>query len=316
MGRFSFAFQGLVTTSSTPDSHVGGWRYLGVMRANGWQALKNLTRPERGQEGFVGLLRSLVISGVAAVMALAALVILPDSFFAETRYVNSILSFGLVAIFSLVLIRIFDISVGEYFRLPRVSKPSLLSIAVVVVLVVPQIFLVDRESKSIMTGLLAIVFVFSVGLGEELFARGFIYGYLKKRGNYLALVLSSLIFGLMHLNRYIGEDWDGWKAYSHVISAFGFGLLACALMIVTRSIWIPVIFHALSNWDLAFKRESRGWAQDVFSEYFLGRVFMPSAPLILYGGLAFFILWFNSGFKTSPKVERIAAKLKLVDSNS
>ena len=264
----------------------------------------------------VELLRSLVISGVAAVMALAVLVILPDSFFAETRYVNSILSFGLVALFSLVLIRIFGIRVGEYFGLPRVSKPSLFSIAVVVVLVVPQIFLVDRESKSITMGLLAIVFVFSVGLAEELFARGFIYGYLKKHGSYLALVLSSLIFGLMHLNRYIGQDWDGWKAYSHVISAFGFGLLACALMIVTRSIWIPAIFHALSNWDLAFKRENRGWVQDVFSEYLLGKLLMPLAPLILYGGLAFFILWFNSGFNISLRLERIAAKLKLVDSTN
>jgi membrane protease YdiL (CAAX protease family) len=263
----------------------------------------------------INRIRLILVVGISGCLSLFVLEILPDGFFAEVPYLNASLSFGLLAVFGFALIRFFRLGTLEYFRLPQMTKSTMVAVALVAVVTVPPIFLVDREGKSLLLGLLAILFVFSVGLGEEIFSRGFHYGFLEKYGRYLALVVSSFVFGLMHLNRYIGDDWDGWKAYSHVIAAFGFGLLACALMIATKSIWVAVIFHTMANWDLAFPKVKISNVQEVISEDLLGRLLMPVAQLISYGFLAMVILLVSSGRGIPQRVQRLMISLKLVDSN-
>lgn len=260
-------------------------------------------------------IRLILILGLSTWIGLITLEVLPTGFVAGVPYLNASLSFGVLAVFGFTLIRYFQLGTLGYFRLPQMTKPTIVAIGLVAVVTVPPIFLVDREGKSLSLGLLAILFLFSVGLGEEIFSRGFHYGFLEKYGRYLALVVSSLIFGLMHLNRYIGDSWDAWKAYSHVIAAFGFGLLACALMIATKSIWVAVIFHTLANWDLAFPKVGTSDVQEVISEDLLGRLLMPVAQLISYGFLAIVILLVSSGRGIPQRVQRLIISLKLVDSD-
>ena len=255
----------------------------------------------------------LVILGITSWIALAVLEVLPDGLFAEVRYVSSTLSFLIMALSGLILIRLFRLQIWAYFRLPQKSKLTYAAFAVVAVVTVPPIFLVDREGKPLALGLLAIFFLLSIGLGEEIFSRGFHYGYLEKYGRYLALVVSSFIFGLMHLNRYIGDGWDSWRAYSHVVTAFGFGLLACALMIATKSIWVAVLFHTLANWDLAFPRVGVSNTQLVISEHFLGRLLMPVMHLSFSAVLAFALLWFSAGSGLPQLTQRLMVSWKLVE---
>ena len=40
------------------------------------------------------------------------------------------------------------------------------------------------------------------------------------------------------------------------MSTFGFGMIMCGLMIVTKSIWIPVLFHAMIDWHIPFQKKS------------------------------------------------------------
>jgi membrane protease YdiL (CAAX protease family) len=119
----------------------------------------------------------------------------------------------------------------------------------------------------------------------------------------------------MHLNRYFGDSWDAWKAYGHVVAAFGFGLLACALMIATKSIWVAVIFHTLANWDLAFPKVGTSKVHEVNSENLLGQLLMPVAQFISYSFLAMVVLWVSSGRGIPQRVQRLMISLKLVDSD-
>lgn len=255
----------------------------------------------------------LIILGITSWVALAVLEVLPDGVFAEVRYVNSTLSYLIMALCALILIRYFRLQTWSYFRLPQKSRLTFAAFAVVAVVTVPPIFSVDREGKSLSMGLLTIFFLFSIGLGEEIFSRGFHYGYLEKYGRNLAVVVSSLIFGLMHLNRYIGDGWNAWRAYSHVVTAFGFGLLACALMICTKSIWVAVLFHALANWDLAFERVGVSSAQVVLSEHFLVLLLMPVMHLSYSAVLAFILLWFSSGSELPQLARRLMVSWKLIE---
>lgn len=259
--------------------------------------------------------RAIFVLGLSVWVSLVALKVLPSGLFWGFPYLNSALSFILMAVLGFSLIRYFQLGTLKYFRLPQITSSTMVAIGLVAVVTLPPIFLVDRERKTLSLALLAILFLFSVGLGEEIFSRGFHYGFLEKYGRYLALVVSSLIFGLMHLNRYIGDSWDGWKAYGHVVAAFGFGLLACALMIATKSIWVAVIFHTLANWDLAFPKVGTSNVQEVISEDLLGQLLMPLVQLIFYGFLTIVVLWVSSGRGIPERVKRLMIVLKLVDSD-
>lgn len=253
--------------------------------------------------------------GLPTWIGLIALEILPDEFLAGVPYLNATLSFGLLAVFGFTLTRYFRLGTLAYFHLPQMTKPTMAAVGLVFLLTGPPIFLVDRESKSLSLGLLGILFLFSIGLGEEIFSRGFQYGILEKYGRHLALVASSLIFGLMHLNRYVGDNWNPWRAYGHVIATFGFGLLACSLMIATKSIWVAVIFHTLANWDLVFNQVSPDATSDLVSENFFVKLLIPLMYLFFYGLMALLLLWFGSDGQIKEKVERVMISLKLIDSN-
>jgi membrane protease YdiL (CAAX protease family) len=82
-----------------------------------------------------------------------------------------------------------------------------------------------------------------------------------------AVIVSSVIFGLMHLNRYLGDDWDPVNAYWHCLSATGFGFLAAAVMIATRSILTAIALHAFIDWSVVFEKPVKDDGSDYVSHF-------------------------------------------------
>lgn len=255
--------------------------------------------------------RALSAAGVYSIFSILVLRVFPDSIFSEVRYLSSILAFVSLGIFGLALILIFKIQVLEFFKMPVRTKSSFISISLAAILVVPPILIGEIEERFLGLSVLDILFILSVGFGEEVFSRGFVFGYLGRHGQYFGLIWSSVIFGMLHLNRYLGSDWDGWRAYSHVLSASAIGLFMCALMMVTKSIWASIIFHALANWHLAFRgRESDA---EVVGQSMLENLLAPIGSVLIYSTFTFFILWMNSGMVLSPRVTTLLQRFKLVD---
>jgi membrane protease YdiL (CAAX protease family) len=260
----------------------------------------------------LGRVGTLFFVGICSIVSILVLQIFPDSIFSEVAYLNSILAFVSLGIFGFALILIFKIQVLEFFKMPVRTKASFISIGLAVILVVPPILIGETEERFLGLSALGLLFILSVGFGEEVFNRGFVYGFLERHGQYFSLIWSSVIFGLLHLNRYLGSNWDGWQAYSHVLSASAIGLFMCALMVVTKSIWTSIIFHALANWHLAFKGR-RDSDVEVVGQSLLQNLFDPFWSVLFYSTFAFFILWVNSGMVLSPRVTRLLARFKLVE---
>ncbi len=260
----------------------------------------------------LGRARALSLVGVYSIVSILVLRVFPDSIFSEVAYLNSILAFVSLGIFGLALIVIFKVQVLEYFEMPVRTKASFVSIGLAVMLVVPPILIGETNERFLGLSVLGILFILSVGFGEEVFSRGFVFGYLGRHGQYFGLIWSSVIFGMLHLNRYLGSDWDGWRAYSHVLSASAIGLFMCALMMVTKSIWASIIFHALANWHLAFKGR-REIDTEVVGQSLLENLLNPLGSVLVYSTFAFFILWMNSGMVLSPRVSTLLQRFKLVD---
>jgi membrane protease YdiL (CAAX protease family) len=181
----------------------------------------------------------------------------------------------------------------------------------------------DNAMKPWKVAVPGIIFLLSIGFGEELVARGFIYGVLKRRSHKAAIFVSSFFFGLMHLNLYTGSDWDPWLAYWHVMSAFCFGFLMCAIMIATRSIWVAVLVHALMDWSVVFDKTPPKLADNPPISYpFWEGLTSPFSDFVMILFPALLILFFSKPRKIwVPRwlkglAIRLAIKLKLVDESS
>lgn len=71
---------------------------------------------------------------------------------------------------------------------------------------------------------------------EEFVFRGMVYGgYVKSGSRFWAILLSALLFGLMHMN------------FNQAIYAFAIGIMLSLLMEATGSLWAPMLCHMIFN---------------------------------------------------------------------
>jgi membrane protease YdiL (CAAX protease family) len=100
--------------------------------------------------------------------------------------------------------------------------------------------------------LLFTLYMFSIGMAEELLCRGIMaetlleqYGT-DKKGTLKAVLISSLIFGLVHLvNLTSGAAFN--SIIMQALQAFIFGCLLSTVYFRTGNLWVTIVIHAI--WD-------------------------------------------------------------------
>lgn len=93
--------------------------------------------------------------------------------------------------------------------------------------------------------LLSLFFCVSAAALEEIIFRGIIYRIVEgSLGTKLALILSALLFGLVHISN------EHANAIS-IVSAVAGGILLGLMFSLTRRLWLPIAFHAGWNWAQA-----------------------------------------------------------------
>ena len=232
----------------------------------------------------------------------------------DKNFTNSIVTYAVVLAVFLAIIFVKGFDCLEYFRLPRIGLASITTIAIAALFVSPRLWSGQSEMKPIGIALPGVIYLLGIGFSEEVFSRGLVFGKLRHYGERKAMVLSSIVFGLLHINVYVGYGWDLWLAYDHVITAAAFGFLACAVMITTRSIWVSAIFHAIFDLHLVFEKVIEDSDSGPFPVYTLwDNLLNPWFDLFLYIPLALFIMRLNRG--GWPKwILRMAKRYKLLAS--
>ncbi|MDA3781111.1 MAG: CPBP family intramembrane metalloprotease [Bacteroidales bacterium] len=97
--------------------------------------------------------------------------------------------------------------------------------------------------------------VFIVGFAEELLFRGIILPifikYFKSQKNvlFLSVILSSSIFGMIHYVNILKEPDNFWGITHQVFFALSIGVFFGGLMLRTKNILIPSIFHGFVNFS-------------------------------------------------------------------
>ncbi|WP_026403117.1 CPBP family intramembrane glutamic endopeptidase [Actinomadura rifamycini] len=99
------------------------------------------------------------------------------------------------------------------------------------------------EGFGSLTGALGILgFMAAAAVTEELLFRGVLFRIIEERiGTYLALALTGIVFGLMHM---ANPDANLWGAVAIAIEAGG--MLAAAYA-ATRNLWVPIGLHFAWN---------------------------------------------------------------------
>lgn len=87
------------------------------------------------------------------------------------------------------------------------------------------------------------------GFMEEGLMRGIVLRVLKPIGTTRSVVISSLLFGLMHIGNLLYRN--PFIVFAQMIGAFVHGIGLSAIRLRTNTIWFPVILHGLH--DLALK---------------------------------------------------------------
>ena len=155
---------------------------------------------------------------------------------------NQNLGFAKVRISSLLLIVLF----------------TFLSMPLVTVLNAFSMLFAENAVVSMESGILEVGFpgmLFLIGIYgpfcEEFVFRGMIFrGYKKSGSTFWAILLSSLLFGLMHMN------------INQAIYAFAIGILLALLVEATGSLWGSIFCHMVFNSSQVVLMFATRWLQD------------------------------------------------------
>jgi membrane protease YdiL (CAAX protease family) len=132
----------------------------------------------------------------------------------------------------------------------KLSKRLLIGLLLVLFFTSGSIYHADYAHKSIFDVLIGFLFALGIGIDEDFFSRGLIFASLESYGIQVAAAISALHFGLLHFGNVI---WGG-QSFSftstQVVGAMAFGYLCVGLMLYTKTIWVPVLFHGLTDFPM------------------------------------------------------------------
>lgn len=120
----------------------------------------------------------------------------------------------------------------------------------------------------------------SVAIGEEGVFRGLIWRALEDRGALTTSLLTSVLFGAVHLvGLFSPIPWE--IIASQAVFAAGVGMMFAAVRLVSGSLLAPISLHALFDSGAVV---SAGGVQEMFSDTMsVGRLLVPGTVFFVWG---------------------------------
>lgn len=126
----------------------------------------------------------------------------------------TILFRGCTSAVSLLLVRIFCPAALPRFGSGHKPRRLLIALGIVLFLMGPAVLHINYHHFSFTDIAMSFIFALFIGIEEDFFSRGFIYGGLESYGIWFAAIISSVHFGLLHLGNII---WGGQSAGDRIL---------------------------------------------------------------------------------------------------
>jgi membrane protease YdiL (CAAX protease family) len=194
------------------------------------------------------------------------------------RLVDTLLSLALIKIFCPASLQ----------RLTLKIKRSALAVITALVALFASLSIapgIGTKSTSHMIWV-GVIFSLTIGIDEEIYSRGLIYGVLERYGPSVAILGSSIDFGLLHLTNYFygGQRFD--TTLAQMAGATAFGSMTAAAMLCSGTIWPSVVIHGLTDLQLS-QVSSMAYAKNLLAKPdWVGTVF----EMLLYTSIGFLLL--------------------------
>lgn len=95
-------------------------------------------------------------------------------------------------------------------------------------------------------GMSFLLYMFCVSFIEEIVFRGFLLSWLRQRGIMSAIIITSVVFAVMHGINFV-ENKDAMYVWLQILSSFVVSICYCAASVHFRSIFPCVAAHFLTN---------------------------------------------------------------------
>ncbi|MDL2246383.1 CPBP family intramembrane metalloprotease [Methanobrevibacter sp. OttesenSCG-928-K11] len=166
--------------------------------------------------------------------------------------INNFIAFILL----IIILKRIDLFNNISWNFKGVKKGLILGVPLIIFTLVQMYLIFDAApDKSIVISLIpiinAVIYCISIGLWEETLCRGlFLTNMLKKWGNtkkgiIKSIVLSSMIFGILHIISAINGNLI--SSLIQVAYASIMGILLAVIYIKTKSLWSAIILHIILN---------------------------------------------------------------------
>ena len=116
-------------------------------------------------------------------------------------------------------------------------------IPLILIEIIPIAFVGFSSNITSMQYITLLFFTIAIGFNEEIYFRGIVFNFLLVKSRKIAIVLSSVIFGILHLaNAFNGKNLV--YLVLQVFFAFLVGIVLAEIVSVTKSLWLVIIWHA------------------------------------------------------------------------
>lgn len=140
------------------------------------------------------------------------------------------------------------------FGLRKFKAEAWIAVIVVSELVTFLNGITDKDGFSAQYVFMLLLFVIAVGFFEEFIFRGLIFKYLSAKGLKVAIIGSSILFGIGHFANILSGA-DLLMTLLQITFALLFGLVCAEIVAKTKSIIFPIVWHATHDF-IAFLTDS------------------------------------------------------------
>lgn len=165
----------------------------------------------------------------------------------RTSFALAAMTTGAAAVIGVMVMSRSHASLRQYgFRAPRQVSAALWFVPMLVVVVLVYVGSGYAPQQGMVFSLVAMAV--AAGFSEEIWFRGMVLSALRQRGHRYAVIVSSLIFGILHLVNGLNAKTTALYLVLQLLFAILFGVVASLTVTVTRSLWPAIIFHVA--WDI------------------------------------------------------------------
>ena len=154
---------------------------------------------------------------------------------------------------SITLVWFFCPKALRFFNLKIISGRRSVTIFVSLFICLPPIFQLNTHGTSVVTFAQSYIFALFIGLDEEIFDRGFVFGLFNYSSNFITASISSFLFGIEHFGNFLWGHQSFSFTLGQVLGAASFGFVMAGLMVYSGSIFPSIFLHGFVDFPMQFE---------------------------------------------------------------